>query len=251
MTPIKELPILFSAPMVRAIREGMKVVTRRPVKGQYLEGPWSVREAVAPQNARHTHDWWLPDATQPYAALPACPYGVPGDLLWVRESFWQAGEWVANYPEDDTGSWAGTRRVHYRADGTPPNEPNDHYPEGLRNGAYSAANPARIWRARPSIHMPRWASRILLQITDIRVERLHDISRSEIRSEGLQCPAEYSSDDVSPNYRDWYPAAFRELWKSTGGNWEANPWVWVIQFKQVASTVPVPNRPRLLQTEVA
>ena len=86
---------------------------------------------------------------------------------------------------------------------------------------------------RPSIHMPRWASRILLEITDVRVERLQDISRADIRAEGLQCPPELASDDVSPNYRDWYPAAWRELWESTGGDWNATPWVWVVEFKRL------------------
>ena len=88
-------------------------------------------------------------------------------------------------------------------------------------------------KGRPSIHMPRWASRILLEITDVRVERLQDISRADIRAEGLQCPPELASDDVSPNYRDWYPAAWKELWNSTGGDWDANPWVWVVEFKRV------------------
>jgi len=67
----------------------------------------------------------------------------------------------------------------------------------------------------------------------VRVERLQDISRSDIRAEGLVCPPELTSDDVSPNYRDWFPAAWQELWESTGGNWDANPWVWVVEFKLV------------------
>lgn len=216
MTAIKEQPILFSAPMVRAILDGTKTVTRRPVKGAGLK--------------------WLEQFTPEYVADPAnslCPFGKPGERLWVRESFWHAGDWVPTYPEDDTGSWSGTARVHYRADGEPPNEPNRNYPNGLRNGVYSAAAPANVWRARPSIHMPRWACRTLLEITDVRVERLQDISRADIRAEGLECPPELASDDVSPNYRDWYPAAWKELWNSTGGDWDANPWVWVVEFKRV------------------
>lgn len=87
----------------------------------------------------------------------------------------------------------------------------------------------------PSIHMPRIASRILLEITEVRVERLQAISRPDIRAEGLECPPALGSDDVSPNYRDWYPAAWRELWSSINGaeSWDANPWVWVVEFKQV------------------
>lgn len=90
-------------------------------------------------------------------------------------------------------------------------------------------------KTRPSIHMPRWASRILLEITAVRVERLQEISRSDIRAEGLECPPELASDDVSPNYRDWYPAAWWELWESINGadSWNSNPWVWVVEFKRV------------------
>lgn len=216
MSQIKERPILFSAPMVRAILDGRKTVTRRPVKGSALK--------------------WLEEFAPEFVALSAnelCPFGQIGERLWVRESWWQAGDWQATYPEDDTGAWSGSQRVFYSADGTPPNEPNTSYPNGLRNGAYSAAAPNKIWRHRPSIHMNRWACRILLEITNVRVERLQDISRADIRAEGLQCPPELASDDVSPNYRDWYPAAWKELWNSTGGDWDGNPWVWVVEFKRV------------------
>ncbi|MCS7530750.1 hypothetical protein N0609_30935 [Pseudomonas aeruginosa] len=226
----RERPILFNDQMVRAILEGRKTVTRRAMKPQpVLDGHfwtfggagWSDRISNITPVAGHS-------------LANDCPYGQPGDRLWVRESWWQAGDWQSTYPEDDTGAWFGSKRIVYSADGAPPNEPNHHYPNGLRNGTYSAAEPNKIWRHRPSIHMPRWASRILLEITAVRVERLQDITRSDIRAEGLECPPELRSDDVSPNYRDWYPEAWRELWESTGGNWDANPWVWVVEFKRVA-----------------
>ena len=202
MTAIKERPILFSAPMVRAILEGRKTVTRRPVKGAGLK--------------------WLEDFTPEYVADPAnslCPYGKPGDRLWLRETWYcdhfevMRGPYLK--PDDlDIGEALDDGTLVYAADGLTP---------------YEADQP--IWK--PSIHMPRWACRILLEITDVRVERLQDISRADIRAEGLQCPPELASDDVSPNYRDWYPVAWRELWESTGGDWEANPWVWVVEFKRV------------------
>ncbi|NWB63810.1 hypothetical protein [Pseudomonas sp. F1002] len=223
MPEIKERPILFSAPMVRAILEGRKTVTRRAVKGSGLN--------------------FLANFTPEYVALPEnhfCPYGKPGDRLWVRETWWQAGDWQATYPEDDTGAWFGSQRVVYSADGTPPNEPNTSYPNGLRNGAYSAAAPNKIWRHRPSIHMNRWASRILLEITAVCVERLHGISEAQALAEGIYSDpvvnGMYTADgDNYTSKQDGPSRAFADLWKSTGGDWEANPWVWVVEFKRVTT----------------
>jgi hypothetical protein len=187
MTAIKERPILFSAPMVRAILEGRKTVTRRQVKGSGLK--------------------WLEDFTPEYVADPAnslCPFGKPGDRLWVREAWARIG--IAQAPDQE---WVVYRESDNRTDYGGP------------------------WK--PGIHMFRRDCRILLEITAVRVERLQAISRSDIRAEGLVCPSELTSDDVSPNYRDWYPAAWRELWESINGadSWAANPWVWVVEFKQV------------------
>ena len=146
MSQAKERPILFSAPMVRALLEDRKTVTRRSIKPsmrgfdvsfelhQQDDGSW---------RPMHTFDESCMD-DQGTEHPVVCPYGQPGDRLWVRESFWQAGTYVQSYPDDDEGSWAGSRRVHYRADGAPPNEPNRHYPSGLRNGSYSAAEPNKI-----------------------------------------------------------------------------------------------------------
>ena len=210
MSQIKERPILFSAPMVRAVLDGRKTVTRRPVKvqprsradiGSYGKGQPFIRN---------------PDVTK---RNPECPFGNPGDRLWVRETWYcdhyevMRGPYLK--PDDlDVIEARDDGTLVYAADGLTP---------------YEADQP--VWK--PSIHMPRWASRILLEITDVRVERLQDISRADIRAEGLQCPPELASDDVSPNYRDWYPEAWKELWNSTGGDWDANPWVWVVEFKRV------------------
>jgi len=234
MPEIKERPILFSAPMVRAILEGRKTVTRREVKKQAAL------------------DCLAAGFDPAFLALPGnsdlCPYGQPGNRIWVRESFWHAGDWVATYPEDDTGSWSGTRRVHYRADGKPPNEPNHHYPNGLKNGSYSAAAPAKLWRARPSIHMPRWASRILLEITAVRVERLRDgdgetAHDSRYVAEGINRIHHgdgqhyYHAFKNEPGPGNWIDPfdAWRELWVEVNGaeSWNTNPWVWVVEFKQV------------------
>lgn len=246
MTNIKERPILFSAPMVRAILEGRKTVTRRAMKIQPDDDASLTVEAynVAVTNRHGEQEagpevfgaWWRDGESG-----CKCPYGKPGDRLWVRESWWQAGDWQATYPEDDTGAWFGSRRIVYSADSTPPNEPNNSYPNGLRNGAYSAAAPNKIWRHRPSIHMPRWASRIILEITAVRVERLQDISDNEIEAEGIDLDALADGQDrydmchagSGADGRPTLRTAWRHLWESTGGDWAANPWVWVVEFKRV------------------
>jgi len=132
-----ERPILFSGPMIRAILAGRKTQTRRVAK---LTGAGRVKEAGSHRN------WHLADPD----AVKACPYGTPGDRLWVRETFC------------DTGC----QRAVYRAD------------TAVENWKY------RIWR--PSIYMPRWASRITLEITDVRLERLQDISEADAAAEGVE-----------------------------------------------------------------
>nr|WP_282706394.1 hypothetical protein [Pseudomonas syringae] len=202
--------------MVRAILSGQKTVTRRVVKPQYCEGPWFVKPALESHHAGHSHDWWLPTGPQPYAALPKCPYGRPGDRLWVREA-WQADAQVnAIAPRELSHG----EPIQYPADGS------------SRQIGCSMITPGKT---RPPIHMPRWVSRILLEITDARVERLQDISRSDIRAEGLECPPELAQEDALPNYRDWYPAAWRDLWETINGadSWSSNPWVWVVEFKRM------------------
>lgn len=219
MNQIKERPILFSAPMVRAILEGQKTVTRRRVKGQYLEGPWSVRPATNPRTEGHSHDWWLPTGSQPYTALNPCPYGKPGDRLWVRESFWGCD--LPGYGD----------------------QPCVVYDDEWQGKEYKPAE-ARPWARKfgriPSIHMPREASRILLEITDVRVERLQDITWEQALDEGI---GDHRFECDRPVEPDGYPAcscgsvgyvdAFAALWNSTGGDWDANPWVWVVEFKRV------------------
>ena len=205
MSQVKERPILFSASMVRAILEGRKTVTRRPVKVQpHIDASGN----FCVGNSNYGQDGYGKPVTKHFVN-GCCPFGKPGDRLWVRETWARVGNCDPGYL---------TFGATYPA----------CLPPELEN--IPAASEIR-WK--PSIHMFRRDSRILLEITDVRVERLQDISRADIRAEGLLCPPELASDDVSPNYRDWYPAAWRELWESTGGDWNANPWVWVVEFKRV------------------
>lgn len=198
---MKARPILFSAPMVRALLAGTKTQTRRvvtPPRGwpQYSHAdPFAMPPAVWWWNGEHTH----------VGVKQECPYGQPGDRLWVRET-WQH----SNHP---FGPLDKTCAIFYRADYSAD-------PHGM-DGEKSPEGKYRQWR--PSIHMPRWASRILLEITGIRVERLQDISEADCRAEGL--------GDTVDRAHHWY----RVLWEQINGpgSWEANPWVWVVEFKRI------------------
>ncbi|MCH5508880.1 hypothetical protein B1F69_19305 [Pseudomonas syringae] len=222
MSTLKEHPILFSAPMVRAILSGQKTVTRRAVKVQPFDLSWSRRDhrfeymAGRAVNGDEIDGFFAYSTRSGGEWCAKCPYGQPGDRLWVREA-WRADAQVnAIAPR-----WLSHGEpIQYPADGA------------SQQTGCSMIAPGKT---RPSIHMPRWVSRILLEITDVRVERLQAISRSDIRAEGLECPPELASDDVSPNYRDWYPAAWQDLWESINGadSWNSNPWVWVVEFKHV------------------
>jgi hypothetical protein len=181
-----ERPILFNAPMVRAILNGSKTQTRRVVKGMALL-------------------WLRPDGFTPeFTALPEnglCPYGQPGDRLWVRETF-------QRFTDDG--------EILYKAD-----------PAGFEAMNEYKRDECLEARWRPSIHMPRQLSRITLEITAVRVERLQEISEADAMAEGIP------HSEVSPP--DMGRFTFRHLWESINGpgSWDSNPWVWVIEFRRV------------------
>jgi hypothetical protein len=208
----KERPILFSAPMIRALLDGTKTQTRRVVKGQPTDwapiGPEVFSQTVID---RHGDEQPGPDS---YGAGNAdgdcwirCPYGQPGDRLWVRESHMDLGA-----------------SVLYRAD---------------TNAEQERALVAPGQRWRPSIHMPRWASRLTLEITGVRVERLQDISEADAVAEGVTpkwepgCSGRLMEALGGFSFRP-AASAYADLWESINGpgSWEANPWVWVVEFKR-------------------
>lgn len=228
----KERPILFSAPMVRAILDGQKTVTRRAVKTQPRSKGDIGSYGVGQPFIRH------PDPTK---RNPECPYGRPGDRLWVRETFALLGnedgccvDWQDNLIKGDERGAAriyrascppgeyGLSQIPARADWKPDTEAMEY------GGAW-----------RPSIHMPRWASRILLEITAVRVERLQAITDEQALAEGVRLYTDHAA------LGDWYHVdgietysadprkSFELLWGLTGGNWQTNPWVWVVEFKRV------------------
>jgi len=194
-----ERPILFSGEMVRAILAGTKTQTRRPVKPQ--PDVYQGYEATGDGDPGWCLEWpKMPeDGLFPGPAGPAfalanyCPFGAPGDRLWVRETFKDHSE-IA--PEE--------RPVLYRAD--------DPQPQDI------------TWQ--PSIHMPRWASRLTLEVTGVRVERLQEISEEDARAEGCGIDTEFCK---SPPRVD-----FASTWERLYGlqSWIDNPWVWVVEFRR-------------------
>jgi hypothetical protein len=218
-----ERPILFSAPMVRALLNGTKTQTRRVVKPQ----PFIDRMGnfCVPDTKRETH--W--NYGQRLDGSPCwrefaerrCPYGRPGHKLWVRET-WGVG----NRPCPSRGWVDG---IEYRADCTDDCAPplHDIIPDHVEADSIRAG-----WR--PSIHMPRWASRITLRITDVRVERLNSISEADARAEGCRSfgPTPGGDHDVPTGGA---VEAYQALWEHINGDgsWAANPWVWVVGFERV------------------
>lgn len=190
-------PILFSGPMVRAILEDRKTVTRRQVKHDLacrFDEPRGQADVDAGYPFVESDDGWV-------SAVKVCSYGRPGDRLWVRETF------------NRTNPGGAEGVYYYRADG--------RFPSAIGGGRFCGDE---AWK--PSIHMPRIASRILLEITAVRVERLQDITNEQAMAEGIGEPLD-----------ERYAASvdFRELWESINGaeSWNANPWVWVVEFKRV------------------
>jgi hypothetical protein len=209
--------------MVRAILDGRKKQTRRIMKAQPPPDAWVTVEHYHPIVIdRH-------DDMQPGEEIFGahwddgdfglrCPYGQPGDLLWVREA-WASPCSTRELRDGVTACGITYRTGHEEAPG---------------------AGPRVDVKWRPSIHMPRWASRITLRITDIRVERLQDISEADAGAEGApdySSLSEASGEDMAEAQTRlcWRQRWFASLWNKINGPgaWEANPWVWVVSFERV------------------
>ena len=206
---MKERGLIFNGEMVRAILDGRKTQTRRIMKnqpaGDFPQTPALIRNVVGAGFQWYGH--------YGESGIFNCPFGAVGDRIWVRETWAEAG---AGAPELKL----------YRADYP------DHVPSHYEN-----VPPASDIRWTPSIHMPRNASRILLEITGVRVERLNSISQEDAQAEGMELTGwrpTYSDPDSGGEV--WTPYDnFAQLWESIYGeeSWKANPWVWVIEFKVV------------------
>lgn len=222
---MNEHPILFSASMVKAILEGRKTQTRRVVKG--LGSKLGDEYCTELRNGEIVETATL------------CPYGVAGDHLWVRET-WRYDDWT----ED------GEPYIRYAAnDATQLMTPSEDWADRVANiwaelsapENYNIDQRARDRKWRPPIFLPRWASRITLEVLNVRVERVQDISEEDAITEGIDADAlVFGLESGAAIAEDQKcRAQFADLWDSInakrGYGWDANPWVWVIEFKQVQS----------------
>lgn len=229
-TVMKERPILFSAPMVRALLDSNKTQTRRVLKHQPGDHHWKMFSEYAlkvtqmvnsdgkvcvrfshsiPHNPHEDRD----------PCWNACPYGLPGDRLWVRENGWERPD-------------LSPRDLREGADTWPPYEYDAEPLMCWEDGELKRYG----WKRRPSIHMPRWASRINLEVTGVRVERLQDISEADARAEGARECDPVSGREVllaGASQRGSFVLHYRHIWEQINGagSWAANPWVWVIEFR--------------------
>ena len=207
----KEHPILFSGPLVRAILSGQKTQTRRLIRSRQPKPGHVWNECLCGEI----------DPTDRPCLTCSVRYGLEeprykvGDRLWVRET-WRSVGW-----RPENGHW-----IEYAADNAKVwrEAPKDV----LSVDVYNHAHPDR-WR--PSIHMPRWASRISLEVTEVRVQRIQEITEEDARAEGV--PAIPRLDGSDPRY---YRQSFAALWDSlapAGQEWADNPWVWAVSFRRV------------------
>lgn len=206
--PVKERPILFNGDMVRAILSGRKTQTRRAVKGAVLFADM----ASELQEHRELLGW---DELIPGYLIPPCPFGQPGDRLWVRETTVRVEEYGYVGPVH-VASQAGQDIINW---GLAP-APDD----------CTEVEPHEI-KLRPAIHMPRSMCRIVLEITSVRVDRLQAITEADALAEGVDPAGPVGYIPASERMgRARYQ--FANLWDAIGGDWSANPWVWVVEFKR-------------------
>ena len=225
----RERPILLSTPLVRAVLSGEKTQTRRLVKNTDEKTSriyWAENIETVP---RGKYTGWVRECDAPLALPMSCPFGVPGDRLWVRET-WYDDNALRKQEPTPTGP---DKYIEYRA---------SHNCLAWEAGCPCRDdNGRRSWR--PSLHMPRWASRLTLEITDVRVERVQQISERDANAEGVEeldglldevelCRMAKDIGGCAEDARTW----FAVLWDSIYGQkpgiaWRDNPWVWVIDFK--------------------
>lgn len=259
---MKERPILFSGPVVRAILEGRKTMTRRAINPQPPEGTIGMYVEETIDFSAKT-EWWYTEYLNngrrwTDGGLTKCPYGTIGDRLWVKEAWCREVDPITSLPLDGAALYAATEDRHVIMDD------GDGFAVINKDGTERSA-----WRS--PIFMPRWASRITLEITNIRVERLQSIGEEDARAEGIEhlftpeqvrerpelaeasnswrnymWHGDYGSHGRGNAFSDTWPhqfssynsavGSFSSLWHKLNSKrypWESNPWVWVIEFRRV------------------
>lgn len=218
---MKERPILFSGPMVRALLDGRKTQTRRVVNLPHNNalGQWEPTTIGGLNGGRTKDGLTIPEQGAIWHTRTGdslmCPYGAPGDRLWVRETC-RAEE----LPD-------GLDGIRYAADKAFVAIRGSDADRWIQLNAYRGKKGAVV----PPIHMPRWASRIVLEITGVRVERLQSISEADAEAEGINFLRSVPDADETLDAR----GLFHCLWDGINGDgaWAANPWVWVVEFRRV------------------
>lgn len=238
-TPVREKPILFSAPMIRAICDGSKAQTRRTAKLRVVGNITTIQVLRGEHKGSFAYLTdehgiaWSPAGGDPLRPYPhperCCPYGEPGDRLWVRETWAPCSEHIEERGEAEAIADAKAQMpwstIVYRADA---------------NGGYVGAT---VKRWRPSIFLPRWASRISLAITGVRVERLQAITGEAICAEGAvarahhdqnlgKCPVSSFDGKAYVDLRSLWAAGWDEI-NGKRAAWSTNPWVWVVEFQRI------------------
>jgi hypothetical protein len=234
---VAEKPILFNSAMVRAVLDGTKTVTRRVVNQPKKASPADFNDAMAFMRERGVSSAFLRGPCDGHPWGIACPYGSPKNQLWVRET-WQAvdfgpPDWETGYCDDDPewpdkipkgrGKWAPV----YAAD--------PQWPKAVVDRGFP-------WR--PAIHMPRWASRIQLDVVSVRPERLWDITDAEIEREGAVARVHHGDFGAQPvsafdgvaymTHRSLWAAGWDSINAKRGFGWDTNPWVWRVEFRRAS-----------------
>lgn len=210
---MKERPILFTGPMVRAILDRRKTQTRRVVKPQPTWSESGQRWGWSSKDGCHSFIWPNERGYPVHAGMPkCCPYGVPGDRLWVRETW----GWHRDFDPHKTQLGHGLLAWKAGSSGCP---------DTLIAG----------WK--PSIFMPRWASRITMEIVSVRVQRVQEITENDAKAEGIVTGPVGLWSGCSESDAHGAVAQYRKLWDSInakrGFGWGVNPWVWAIEFKRI------------------
>lgn len=208
---MKAIPMLFQTELVRALLEGRKTVTRRPAKTSYERG--MTGPVIRGKNGEVSVLSFAPIAG-------LCPFGNVGDLIYVRETFAALGH--NDYQQVNPNHISEIHEYRYKASEK----------ESIAN---CEDHEVRGYKWVPSIHMPKHASRLTLKVTDVRIERVQDITEDQAKSEGI-APGftnEFGKCPVVPNYRD----GFFRTWNNIYNNWDQNPFVWVIEFEVIHKNV--------------